>query len=69
MAEQLKFVTLNIRGLGGKQKSKVVLDYLRKHSNGITFLQETHSSEALAEKWGAYWKGKLYCAHGRMEDI
>lgn len=64
MAKQLKFVTLNIRGLGGKQKSKVVLDYLRTNSKGITFLQETHSSVALAEKWMDYWKGKLYVAHG-----
>ena len=51
MAENLNFVTLNIRGLGGKQKSKAVLDWLRSNSKGVTFLQETHSDPKLADKW------------------
>ena len=64
----MNFVTLNIRGLGGKQKSKAVLDWLRNNSKGVTFLQETHSDEFLMEKWRKYWKGELYCAHGNTNS-
>ena len=68
MANYLNFVTLNIRGLGGKQKSKVVLDWLRNNSKGVTFLQETHSDENLSVKWQKYWKGDLYCSHGNTNS-
>ena len=68
MVDYMNFVTLNIRGLGGKQKSKAVLDWLRNNSKGVTFLQETHSDEFLMEKWRKYWKGELYCAHGNTNS-
>ena len=64
MDETASYVTMNIRGLGGKQKSKSVLDWLRNNSKGVTFLQETHSNTELAEKWKNYWKGEIYCSHG-----
>ena len=64
MNGNLNFVTLNIRGLGGKKKSRSVLDWLRKNSNSVSFLQETHGSDLLAEHWEKYWKGKIYCSHG-----
>ena len=64
MERKINFITLNIRGLGGKKKSRPVFDWLRKSSNGIIFLQETHGSDFLAEQWEKYWQGKVYCAHG-----
>jgi len=68
MAENLNITTINIRGLGGKQKSKAVLDWLRSNSKGVTFLQETHSDENLADKWRNFWKGSIYCAHGNTNS-
>jgi len=68
MVDYMNFVTLNIRGLGGKQKSKAVLDWLRNNSKGVTFLQETHSDVFLREKWKKFWKGELYCAHGNTNS-
>ena len=63
MAENLNFVTLNIRGLGGKQESKAVLDWLRSNSKGVTFLQETHSNPKLADKCQKYWKSRIFTVH------
>ena len=64
MVNYLNFLTLNIRGLGGKQKSKAVLDWLQNNAKGVTFLQETHSDENLAVKLEKiYWKGSLYYSH------
>ena len=68
MAENLNFTSINIRGLGGKQKSKSVLNWLQSNSKGVTFLQETHSDENLANKWRNYWKGSIYCAHGNTNS-
>ena len=34
-------MTVNIRGLGGRKKSKAVFDWLEKLSADIYFLQET----------------------------
>ena len=64
----INFLSLNIRGLGGKKKSRTVFDWLNKIANGVTFLQETHSNIALAETWESYWKGKIYCAHGNTNS-
>ena len=64
MASKLNFVTINIRGLGGRKKSQAVFDWLDKLSVGIFFLQETHSSLELLDTWRTLWKGHIYCAHG-----
>ena len=56
---------VNIRGLGGKKKSRAVFDWLdKKLPVDIYFLQETHSSIQLLDTWRGYWKGEIYCAHG-----
>ena len=68
MVDFMNLITLNIRDLGGKQKSKAVLDWLRNNSKGVTFLQETHSDVFLREKWKKFWKGELYCAHGNTNS-
>ena len=42
MGSRLNFMTVNIRGLLGRKKSKAVFDWLEKLSADIYFLQETH---------------------------
>ena len=64
MGKSLKFTTLNIRGLGGKKKYNAVFDRLKTRRPGIIFLQETHSTVELADKWKTLWQGGIYCAHG-----
>ena len=63
MGKSLKFTTLNISGLGDKKKYNAAFDRLKKRRPGIIFLQETHSTVELADKWKTLWQGGIYCAH------
>lgn len=56
MIDKLKIASMNVQGLGDKQKRKGVLDYLRKKKANIYFLQDTHFTNKeisyIRTQWG-----------------
>ena len=62
MTDKFNNITLNsfnCRGLRGKNKRQTVFKWLENSNNGITLLQETHSSLSDEIKWINEW-GVIY---------
>ena len=59
-------VTYNCKGLQQKDKRLKIFSYIKDKlkSNGLVFLQETHSSPLDVEKWTREWDGDLIFSHG-----
>ena len=51
---KIKILSLNCNGLNNKLKRTSVLSWLASNHKGLTFLQETHSSEAVELDWNKY---------------
>jgi len=60
----LKLNSFNARGLGDGNKRRCIFQWLRQFHNGITFWQETHSTEAIETKWENEWGGNIKFSHG-----
>ena len=56
----LKIVSVNVRGLGGQQKRRDVLHYLRNRDYDVVFLQDTHLTKNKIPFFDSLWKGKAY---------
>ena len=54
MANKIKILSLNCNGVNNKLKRTSVLSWLASNRKGLTFLQETHSSEAVESDWNKY---------------
>ena len=56
MAEKVTFCTLNCQGLGGNEKRKDVMNFLKQKNYSIYFLQDTHFMEKeeryIRSQWG-----------------
>lgn len=59
---KLKVLTLNARGLRGKDKRKSVYNWLRKQTADIIFLQETYFTKDLVNNIDRDWTGKSFHA-------
>jgi len=48
------------------KKSRKMLNWLEKHggNHGISFLQETHSTLDVEDKWKQRFKGEAFLSHG-----
>ena len=57
---------LNCRGIRNHNKRKTIFNWLKTSYNGITFLQETHSTISDEKKWEIEWGGKIYYSHGEF---
>ena len=55
MATDLKIGSLNVRGLGERQKRREIFNWLRAKKFSIYLLQETHSSENTTTTWSSEW--------------
>ena len=51
----LKIVSLNVRGLGNNAKRKEVFNWLRMKKQSIYMLQEVHCSEGSMDIWTCEW--------------
>ena len=51
MTNKLNISTLNVRALANDVKRRTVTNWLSSKYDGILFLQETHSDEAMLNKW------------------
>lgn len=57
---ELRFLSLNCRGLAGQEKRRDVVDFLKKSSCHIAFLQDTHMTDHIIPFFNTLWKGKSY---------
>ena len=65
MAENLKIVSLNVRGIRAKDKRlKLFRWFIDVHRADIVLLQETHSSPHDEISWTDEWAGDIYFSHG-----
>ena len=66
----LNFVSNNVKGLQGRDKKIKLFKYLKNciSSNGLVFLQETHSSLNVEKKWADEFKGQLFFSHGKTNS-
>ena len=64
MAECLKFITYNVRGLGDLRKRREIFYYLHQKGWDIMFLQETHCIKSKEKIWSNEWGTKIWFAHG-----
>ena len=65
MAKQdMKIISLNVRGLNNYKKRKIVFQNLEKANCDIAFLQETYSSSKEVDMWTQEWGGTGYFVHG-----
>lgn len=64
MENSVGFYSLNVRGLQGQNKMKLVFEWCKQFKNSIIFLQETHSSKNIENLWAKYWDGSIYYSHG-----
>ena len=62
---KIKILSLNCNGLNNKLKRTSVLSWLASNHKGLTFLQETHSSEAVELDWNKYASDyNIWYSHG-----
>ena len=60
MAEQITFCSLNCQGLGGKDKRKDVLNFLKQKQYSIYCLQDTHFTEKEEKYIRTQWEFETY---------
>ena len=68
---ELKFVTINCRGLSDARKRRDVINYLRDKHYDILFLQDTHLTTNTSHYFNNLWKGKTYhsCYTNRSRGV
>ena len=64
MVQELKFLSLNVRGLNKTTKRRQLFRWLHQQTSDVFFLQETYSSAQTAKLWEAEWGGKILGCHG-----
>ena len=64
MAEPIKFLNLNVRGLQDRNKRCAVFDYFTLHKGDFVFVQESHSQAENMKIWEREWGGKIIASHG-----
>ena len=62
----IKFISNKVRGIKNSDKRIKIFEYLKNKvvSNGVVFLQETHSCEKDKKKWNGEFKGTLFFSNG-----
>ena len=60
----VKFLSLNGRGLNKSIKRRSIFRWLHNQKLQFAFLQETYSSKNYAHIWEAEWGGKAFFSHG-----
>ena len=62
----IKFIPSTVWGIKKSSKRVKIFEYLKNKvgSNGVLYLQETHSREKDENKWNDEFKGPLFFLHG-----
>ena len=61
---ELKIMSLNCRGLGGHEKRRDVINYIKNLDFDIYFLQDTHLTQRKTPYFNALWRGKCFHSFG-----
>ena len=62
--DSLKFLSLNVRGLGNFRKRRAIFTWCRKQNADLIFLQETHSTKTCESQWKKEWGSSIIFSHG-----
>ena len=62
--QNVKVLSLNVRGLRNQIKRRAIFTYLKRQKADIYCLQETYSNELDEKIWQAEWGGKVVFSHG-----
>ena len=63
---KLCFITNNVKGVQSSKNQLKLIEYLKNKlkSNGVLFLQETHSISNDENTWADDFKGQVFFSHG-----
>ncbi len=64
MGDDLKIISLNVRGLSDFKKRRSIFNWCRKSQADLILLQETHSTDCVVNRWQQEWGGKILFSHG-----
>ena len=66
----LSFISNNVKGLQAISKRIKISEYLKNYvtSNGVIFLQKTHSSVKDEKLWNNEFEGQLFFSHGKTNS-
>ena len=66
----LSFITKNFKGIQSYKNRLKLIQYFRGklRSTGILFLQETHSSSKVEQKWNEDSKDHVFLSHGKTNS-
>ena len=58
----VSFITNNVKGMQSSKKRLKLMQYFKEKigSNGVLFLQETHSDSKVEQKWKEDFKGPIF---------
>ena len=65
---ELKLMTYNCRGLGGQEKRRDVVNYIKKLDFDINLLQDTHLIPRTIPFFNTLWRGKCYHSCGTVNS-
>ena len=70
MGVKLHFISNNVKGLKNSLERIKIFEYLKINlgSDGLLFLQGTHSSLADEKKWADELKGPIFFSHGKTNS-
>ena len=66
----LSFITNNVKGIQSYKKRLKLIQYFKEKigSTRVLFLQETHSSSKVEQKWSEDFKGHVFFSHGKTNS-
>ena len=66
----LSFITNNVKGIQSYKKRLKLIQYFKEKigSTGVLFLQETHSSSKVEQKWKEDFKGHVFFSHRKKNS-
>jgi exonuclease III len=64
MDDNLKIVSLNVRGLANLKKRRSIFNWCKRSYTDLILLQETHSTSDVETQWRHEWGGNIYFSHG-----
>jgi exonuclease III len=68
MAENIQFITHNVRGIQTMEKRRDYLVWLKKYNKHIIFLQETHTSSLDEIYFKNTWGHEMFFSHGTTKS-
>lgn len=55
----VKVCSYNVKGLGNKEKRRIIFQWLKDNTVDICFVQEVHYTITFKETWAKDWDGDM----------